>query len=185
MHSALRALQCGEGRAPFSIQTRKRIFPSGGHPGQSCVGMRTAGSAREVHVVPGPDSHPPCRSVSSGSSLLFVSRFPSRLSGGGDTYSQHCRTPRTPLFFWKSKSKRRLLPEYIYLAAALLVGARALPSPAVRCSCSLTAQNPAPLRGRCVVVGRVGCVSWIASKIVFCFTRPEWLMILAFALIAV
>lgn len=94
----------------------------------------------------------------------------------------HCTQP--PLF-WESKSKRGLLPEYVHIAAALLVGARALLSSAVRCSCSLTAQKPAPLRGRCVVVGRVGCVSWTASKIVFCFNRPEWLMILTFALIAV
>lgn len=74
-----------------------------------------------------------------------------------------------------------MLPGCICIAAALLAGTRA----PLSSGSDAAAQNPVSLRGRCVVVGQLGCVSWIASKIVLCFNRPEWLMTLTFALIAV
>jgi len=142
---------------------RKRIFPFSRNPSQSYLGRGQL--ARQERST--------CSQISAHTCLVTVSGlapicplsagFPC-VSPDEGACSRYSRTLRTPSPFWESKSKRSLLPECVYIAAALLAGAQALLSSAVRCSCSLTAQKPAPLRGRCVVVGWAGCVSWIASK---------------------
>lgn len=176
MHPALQVPQPAEGCALSSADDRRRIFPFTGNPGQSYTGARTAGPASAAHVLPDPGSLSSCRSSRSGSSPLTVSRFPLRLPGQGWALTARS-DPHTPPLLREGKPKRRLLPESVRVAAALLAGARALVSSAVSRGCSLTAQKPAAPRGRRVAVGRGGCVSWIASEIVLCFNRPERLKI--------
>lgn len=133
----------------FHIQQKKHLpFQWKSQP--KLGGARTAGSAREVHVLPDLDSHPSCHGFRSGS------RFPLRLSGWRQALAAPLGHRAHPFFFGESKWKRSLFPEYVVFAAALLVGARALLSSAVWCSCSLTAQKPAPLRGKV-------CCGWLGE----------------------
>lgn len=64
-------------------------------------GVRTAGSAREVHVLLDPGSCPSRQGFGSGSSSLFVSRFPSCLSGRGYAVTVQSDTAHTPSFLGK------------------------------------------------------------------------------------
>lgn len=174
----MQMLQPDEEHALSPIYDRKRFFLVSGN--QSCTGWGQTASAREAHA-PASQLAPSCHNFRSGCSLLFITGVSFISPGGHSTVGHHAPPP----LFWECKLKGRVLPGCIYIAAALFAGTGAPLSSGVRCSCSLAAQKPASLRGRCVVVGQLGCVSWIASKIVFCFNRPEWLMILTFALIAV
>lgn len=63
--------------------------------------MRTAGSAREVHMLLGLDSHPSCHSFRSDSSLLFISRLPLHLSGWGYVHAAMSGTAQPPSFLGK------------------------------------------------------------------------------------
>lgn len=162
----------------YYLLTGKRIFLVSGN--QSCMGWRQLVLQEKLMC----SWIPACTILSQFQVWLqfaVCNRFLLYLSV---SRSQHTWTPRTSPLFWEIKLKGSVLPGCIYLAAALLVGTGLLWI-WVRCSCLLAAQKPASLQGRCVVVGQLGCVSWIASKTVFCFNRPEWLMIFMFALIAV
>lgn len=148
-------------------------------------GVRTAGSARADQVLLDPSSPSSCHSFRSGSSLLGVSRIPLRVSGRAYALTAQPDTAHTPAF-WGGQTEARFAPRMRPHCSCFRSwrsgssGLRGQMQLLVNCAkpCAFT-------RKVCVVVGRVGCVSWIASKIVFCFNRPEWLMILTFALIAV
>lgn len=58
------------------------------------------------------------------------------------TCSQDSGTLRTTPLFWESKQERSLLPEHIYIAAALLVGAWAPLELSGQMQLLVTAQNP-------------------------------------------
>lgn len=161
MHSALQVLQPGEGCALSSVHNRERIFPFSGNPSQSQVGWGwlvpkekpTYSWIPSLVTVLGLASWCVCKQASL-ESLWWVYM----LTGQRDT-------AHNSSVLGKQTGAQFAPRTHLHCSCVIswrLGSPWAQWSDAAACNCT----KPCPSRGRCVVFGRLGCVSWTASRIV-------------------